>query len=90
VTAERLARDTPRPQRGRPSRHVDDPDTAAHLRRLSARIRTRQAALRTLEDERNQAVREAIAAGWTHAQIAQATGLTRTRVGQIALTNPAS
>lgn len=33
---------------------------------------------------RNLAVRQAIDAGWTHARIADATGLTRSRVGQIA------
>ena len=33
---------------------------------------------------RNQTVRAALAAGWTHAKIAEATGLTRGRVGQIA------
>lgn len=35
-------------------------------------------------EARNRAVRDALAAGWTHAQIAEATGLTRGRVGQIA------
>jgi len=35
--------------------------------------------------ERNTLVHTAIAAGWTHAQIAAAMGLTRSRVGQIAL-----
>jgi CRP-like cAMP-binding protein len=34
--------------------------------------------------DRNDTVRAAIAAGWTHARIAEATGLTRSRVGQIA------
>lgn len=36
-------------------------------------------------EKRNAAVRRALEAGWTHAQIAAATGLTRARVGQIAL-----
>lgn len=35
---------------------------------------------------RNKAVCDALAEGMTHAQIAAATGLTRARVGQIALT----
>lgn len=35
--------------------------------------------------KRNAAVGAAIAEGWSHAAIAQATGLTRSRVGQIAL-----
>lgn len=39
----------------------------------------------TLREARNAAVREAAAQGMTHAQIAEATGLTRSRVGQIAL-----
>lgn len=33
---------------------------------------------------RNRAIREALADGWTHAQIARATGLTRGRIGQLA------
>jgi transcriptional regulator with XRE-family HTH domain len=37
-----------------------------------------------MREQRNAAVREALREGWTHAQIAQATGLTRSRVGQIA------
>ena len=37
-------------------------------------------------EERNAKIRQAVQEGWTHAQIAQATGLTRSRVGQIALT----
>ena len=35
--------------------------------------------------KRNAAVHAAIAAGWSHARISEATGLTRARVGQIAL-----
>lgn len=34
--------------------------------------------------ERNRLVREAIAQGWTHAQVAAATELSRARVGQLA------
>lgn len=55
------------------------------LRKAEARY---QRAFRRAEDarlQRNQLVREAVATGWTHARIAEATGLTRTRVGQIAL-----
>jgi hypothetical protein len=36
------------------------------------------------DQRRNAAVREALREGWTHARIAEATGLTRGRVGQIA------
>lgn len=45
-----------------------------------------QAAFRRTEKlrlERNRAVLAAIAAGWTHARISQATGLSRGRIGQI-------
>jgi transcriptional regulator with XRE-family HTH domain len=35
-------------------------------------------------EERNASVREALAAGWTHAEIARETGLSRGRIGQIA------
>lgn len=41
-----------------------------------------------LRQVRNDNVRTAIAQGWTHAQIAQATGLTRGRIGQLAVTSP--
>ncbi len=33
---------------------------------------------------RNALVREALAAGWTHAKIAEATGLSRGRINQLA------
>ena len=59
--------------------------TAQELRKAEARY---QRAFRRYEAERearNAAVRAAIAAGWTHAAISEATGLTRARVGQIAL-----
>jgi hypothetical protein len=59
--------------------------TAAELRKAEA---AHQAAFRRYEqarERRNAAVHRAIAAGWSHARIAEATGLTRARVGQIAL-----
>ena len=59
--------------------------TADELRSAEARY---QRAFRRAEEartDRNAAVRQALEAGWTHAQIAEATGLTRSRVGQIAL-----
>jgi CRP-like cAMP-binding protein len=58
--------------------------TAEDLRKAEARY---QRAFRHSEQERearNRLVREALAAGWTHARIAEATGLTRGRIGQIA------
>ena len=62
--------------------------TAHDLRKAEARY---QRAFRRYEPERearNATVREAIAEGWTHARIAEATGLTRARVGQIAQAKP--
>ena len=59
--------------------------TAEQLREAEARY---QRAFRRSEAERearNAAVRRALGEGWTHARIAEATGLTRSRVGQIAL-----
>jgi len=52
-----------------------------------AEVSYRQAYTRSeeLRAKRNAAVKTALANGWTHAQIAEATGLTRSRVGQIAL-----
>jgi hypothetical protein len=58
--------------------------TADELRKIEARY---QRAFRRSEEARaarNAAVREALGEGWTHARIAEATGLTRGRVGQIA------
>jgi hypothetical protein len=54
------------------------------LRSLSRDIRARQASVRKLEAKRNELVRQALANGWTHAKIAEATGLTRGRIGQLA------
>lgn len=53
---------------------------------LKAAERSYQEAFRKAEqlrEARNSLIRQAVEAGWTHAQIAQATGLTRSRVGQI-------
>jgi DNA-binding NarL/FixJ family response regulator len=58
--------------------------TADQLRDTEARYQRAFAGSEDAREERNRAVREALAAGWTHAQIAEATGLTRGRVGQIA------
>jgi DNA-binding NarL/FixJ family response regulator len=64
---------------------VDDGQrTMQRLRRAQAGY---EAAARRTESKRaarNTAVREALAAGWTHAEIARVTGLSRGRIGQIA------
>jgi cell division protein FtsL len=59
--------------------------TPETLRATEARYQRAFARSETAREERNAAVRQAIEAGWTHSQIAKATGLTRARVGQIAL-----
>jgi hypothetical protein len=56
------------------------------LRKAEARYQRAFARSETEREARNALVRQALEAGWTHARIAEATGLTRGRVGQIALT----
>jgi hypothetical protein len=58
--------------------------TSDQLRSAEARYQRAFRASENAREDRNRAVREALDEGWTHAQIAQATGLTRSRVGQIA------
>jgi phage portal protein BeeE len=58
--------------------------TAAELRKAEARYQRAFARSEALRLERNALVLEALKAGWTHAAIAEATGMSRGRVGQIA------
>ena len=58
--------------------------TPAELRKAEARYQRAFRRSEALREERNAAVRQAIAEGWTHARIAEATGMTRSRVGQLA------
>src|SRR5438128_1926831 len=60
------------------------PDTEKDLRRAEARYQRAFRRSEELREERNAAVRAALDAGWTHARIAGATGLTRGRIGQMA------
>ncbi len=60
---------------------------------LAARVapwRRAQARADALVADRDAAIREALAARLTHAQIAEATGLTRGRIGQMAMAIPTS
>lgn len=59
--------------------------TAEELRKAEARYQRASRRSEAEREARNAAVREALEEGWTHAQIARATGLTRGRVGQVAL-----
>ena len=58
--------------------------TASELRQAEARYRRAHGRAELERAARNTAVRQALAEGWTHQQIADATGLTRGRIGQIA------
>lgn len=60
--------------------------TADDLKKAEARYQRAARRAEEARTARNRLLCAAIAAGWTHAQIAAATGLTRSRVGQIALT----
>jgi DNA-binding NarL/FixJ family response regulator len=56
---------------------------AAELRKAEARYQRASRRSEEAREERNRLVREALASGWTHARIAEATGLSRGRVSQI-------
>ena len=65
--------------------------TEKTLRSAEAAYRAAFARAEQLRDRRNAAVRAAIDAEMTHAEVARATGLTRARVGQLAQSSrPAS
>jgi hypothetical protein len=59
--------------------------TTTELRKAEAAYRAASSRSEVKREERNRIVREAIATGWTHAAIAEATGMSRGRVGQIAV-----
>jgi hypothetical protein len=59
--------------------------TAAELRKAEARYQRARRRAEEAREARNTALRAARADGWTDAQISEAIGLTRSRVGQIAL-----
>jgi hypothetical protein len=58
--------------------------TADDLRKAEAATTAPSARSNAKRDARDELVRSAIAEGWTHARIAEATGLTRGRINQIA------
>jgi DNA-directed RNA polymerase specialized sigma24 family protein len=57
--------------------------TKQELRSAETRYRRASAIAETHRQARNAAVRQALADGWTYAQIAEVTGLTRGRIGQL-------
>lgn len=58
--------------------------TAAELQYAQSMCRQAKDAADMAREDRDSTIRAAIEEGWTHAQIAKATGLTRGRVGQLA------
>ena len=54
------------------------------LRKAEARYQRAFARSEEAREHRNALVRAALAEGWTHARIAEATGLSRGRVNQLA------
>jgi hypothetical protein len=58
--------------------------TAEDLRKTEARYQRAFARSEEARRARNAAVLAALEAGWTHARIAEATGMTRGRIGQLA------
>jgi hypothetical protein len=81
VPASRLGAD---PRLARLAEWVAMSITVEDLQRAEYRYQWEVEMLETSLVERNRAVRKAIELGWTHAQVAAATGLSRARVGQIA------
>jgi hypothetical protein len=59
---------------------------ASELRKAETRYRRASARVEEAREHRNALVCQAIADGWTHQQISDATGLSRGRIGQIAQT----
>ena len=58
--------------------------TAKRLQAAEAAFRRAAERAELLSEHRNALVRQAIAEGWTHRQIAAATGLARSRISQLA------
>lgn len=57
--------------------------TEQDLRRAEAALKAASLRAEAKRGARDALVREAVAAGWTHARVAEATTLTRGRVNQI-------
>lgn len=58
--------------------------TVKELKKAEAAYRAAFSRAEAKREARNAAVRAALAEGWTHARISEATGLTRGRINQIA------
>ena len=58
--------------------------TTKKLAAAEAAVRKTAGRAEVLTERRNMLVRQAIAEGWTHRRIAEATGLARSRISQLA------
>lgn len=58
--------------------------TLDQIRKVSARVARAEARLQQEREVRDELIRQALAEGWSHAQIARAAEVTRGRVGQLA------
>lgn len=58
--------------------------TIDELRKAEARYQRAYRRAEEAREARNAAIRAALAEGWTHARISDATGLSRGRIGQVA------
>lgn len=58
--------------------------TVAELRNAQRSLERAQKRAEDARLARDEAVRQALSEGWTHARISEATGLTRGRIGQLA------
>ncbi len=58
--------------------------TRKQLEKAEAAFRSAAARAETYRERRNDLVRQAAGGGWTHRQIAEATGLARSRISQLA------
>jgi hypothetical protein len=57
--------------------------TVEELKKAEARYRRAYSRAEEAREARNEAVRKALAEGWTHQAISDATGLTRGRINQL-------
>lgn len=58
--------------------------TVNELKKAETRYRRASRRAEEAREVRNETIRQALAAGWTHQRISEATGLTRGRINQIA------
>jgi hypothetical protein len=73
------------PRAGAVLAHEHEITLAAELADIAYQHKHARAEAERTRLRRNALIQHALKAGWTHAQIAETTGLTRGRIGQIAM-----